>query len=85
MARLTADPRIKPGARIAVTAGSRGITAIDTILKTVVASLQAVGTEPFLVPAMGSHGGGKAEGQVAILESLGITAESMGAPIRASM
>jgi hypothetical protein len=85
MARLTADPRIKPGARIAVTAGSRGIAGIDRILKAVVTSLQSAGAEPFLVPAMGSHGGGRTEGQVAVLESLGITAEKMGAPIRASM
>lgn len=85
MARLTADPRIKPGARIAVTAGSRGIAGIALILKSVLAALQAAGADPFLVPAMGSHGGGTVEGQVAVLDSLGITEARLGAPIRASM
>lgn len=85
MAQLIAATAIAPGARIAITAGSRGIANIALILKTVVATLREAGAEPFLVPAMGSHGGGTAEGQVAMLESLGVTAEAMGAPIRASM
>jgi hypothetical protein len=76
---------IQPGAQIAVTAGSRGIAGIDLILKTVVAGLREAGAEPFLVPAMGSHGGGTAEGQVAVLESLGVTEARVGAPIRAGM
>lgn len=82
---LPLDARIISGAQVAVTAGSRGIANIDVILKTVVTCLREAGAEPFLVPAMGSHGGGTAKGQVAMLESLGVTAEAMGAPIRASM
>jgi hypothetical protein len=85
LAGLSLANHIQPGARIAVTAGSRGISGIDLILKTVVAALRAAGADPFLVPAMGSHGGGTAEGQVAVLESLGITEARVGAPVRASM
>ena len=77
--------RVKPGQRIAVTAGSRGIANITLILKTVVAELRAVGAEPFLVTAMGSHGGATPEGQIQVLHSLGVTEESVGAPIEASM
>ncbi|MCG8618685.1 MAG: lactate racemase domain-containing protein, partial [Desulfobacterales bacterium] len=77
--------RITPGDRIAVTAGSRGIAGIDRILKTVVAVLKQHGASPFLIPAMGSHGGGTAEGQLKVLESLNITEERMGAPILSSM
>jgi hypothetical protein len=77
--------RVKPGQRIAVTAGSRGVANIPLILKTVVAELKAVGAEPFLVPAMGSHGGATPEGQIQVLRSLGVTEESVGAPIEASM
>jgi len=77
--------RVKPGQRIAVTAGSRGIANIPLILRTVVAELRAVGAEPFLVTAMGSHGGATPEGQIEVLHSLGVTEESVGAPIEASM
>ena len=77
--------RVKPGQRIAVTVGSRGIADIPLILKTIVAELKAVGAEPFLVPAMGSHGGATPEGQIQVLHSLGVTEESVGAPIEASM
>ena len=77
--------RVKPGQRIAVTAGSRGIADIPLILKTVVAELRAFGAEPFLVTAMGSHGGATPEGQIQVLHSLGVTEESVGAPIEASM
>ena len=77
--------RVKPGQRIAVTAGSRGISNISLIIKTIVDELKAVGAEPFVLPAMGSHGGATPEGQIEVLESLGITEESVGAPIEASM
>jgi hypothetical protein len=76
---------IKPGMSVALTAGSRGIAEIDTILRVLVTILKEMEAEPFIVPAMGSHGGATAEGQVEILESLGITEESCGAPIRSSM
>ncbi len=76
---------IKPGMSVALTAGSRGIAKIDTILRSLVEILRDMGAEPFIVPSMGSHGGATAEGQVEILESLGVTEEFCGAPIRSSM
>ncbi len=76
---------IKPGMSVALTAGSRGIAQINEILRSMVGILKELGAEPFIVPAMGSHGGATAEGQVEILESLGVTEEYCGAPIRSSM
>ena len=76
---------IKPGMSVALTAGSRGVARIDTILRSLVQILRDMGAEPFIVPSMGSHGGATAEGQVEILESLGVTEEFCGAPIRSSM
>ncbi len=73
------------GKTIAITAGSRGIRNIALVIRTVVETLRAKGAEPFIVPAMGSHGGATAEGQTGVLESLGITEAYCGAPIRASM
>ena len=73
------------GKRIAIGAGSRGIDQLATVVGATVAALQARGARPFLFPAMGSHGGGTAEGQTMMLASFGITEESMGAPIEASM
>ncbi|MBI3428349.1 MAG: DUF2088 domain-containing protein [Acidobacteria bacterium] len=77
--------QIKPGARIAVGAGSRGIANIARIAKAVVAAVKAKGGEPFIFPAMGSHGGATGLGQAEILASYGINAETMGCPIRSSM
>lgn len=77
--------RIKKGARIAITAGSRGVANIDHILRYIVQILKKNSAKPFLIPAMGSHGGGTAEGQLEILKSLNITEESIGAPIISSM
>src|SRR3954451_21552230 len=76
---------IKPGKTVALTAGSRGIANIPLILKSVVQYLKDLGAKPFLAPAMGSHGGGLAEGQRKVLESYGITEEFVGATIEASM
>ncbi len=73
------------GKRIAVTGGSRGIAGMVEVLRTIVAQLREWGAEPFLFPAMGSHGGGTAEGQIAVLENLGMTEAAIGAPIRSSM
>ena len=70
---------------IAVTAGSRGIRNVDIITKAVVDEVKARGAQPFIVPAMGSHGGATAEGQLAMLAGYGITPETMGCPIRSSM
>jgi len=77
--------RIEPGDTVAIPAGSRGITDIVTILKTVAEHLREIGARPFIVPAMGSHGGGTAEGQQEVLRHIGITEARMGVPIRASM
>ena len=79
------SPRIPAGARIAIAAGSRGIANIDRVVKTIAAVLKGRGAHPFIVPAMGSHGGSTAEGQAEILASYGITEESVGCPIRSSM
>lgn len=73
------------GKRIAITGGSRGIKGFVPVVKTIVAKLKEWGAEPFIVPAMGSHGGATAEGQVTVLKNLGITEETVGAPIRSSM
>src|SRR5918992_1708500 len=77
--------RIEPGMQVAITAGSRGISGIDEILRSLVRILKDADAKPFIVPAMGSHGGATAEGQVEILRSLGVTEESVGAEIRSSM
>jgi len=77
--------RVKRGQRIAVTAGSRGIANIPLILETIVAELKALGAEPFIITAMGSHGGATPEGQIEVLRTLGISEESVGAPIEAGM
>ncbi len=83
--RLDLHQTIKAGQTVALTAGSRGIANIPVILKSIVHHLRDLGAKPFLVPAMGSHGGGTALGQVNVLESYGITEAFVGAPIRASM
>lgn len=71
--------------RVAITAGSRGICEITTILASLVAYLREHEAEPFVVPAMGSHGGGTAEGQRNMLANLGMTEENLGAPILSSL
>lgn len=77
--------RLKPGGRVAVTGGSRGVANIAAILRATCDSLKELGAKPFIVPAMGSHGGGTAEGQLAVLARYGVTPESMGVPILSSM
>ena len=71
--------------KIAVTGGSRGIADYATIMRSLVMKLKEMGAEPFIIPAMGSHGAGTAEGQTKVLASLGITESSMGVPILSSM
>lgn len=83
--RLDLESRVKPRAKVAVTAGSRGIANIAKIIGAVVQYLKEIDGKPFIFPAMGSHGGATAPGQVAVLKSLGITEEAMGCPIRATM
>ena len=77
--------KVKKGERVALTAGSRGIRDKPRVLKAVVARLKDLGASPFIVPCMGSHGGGTAEGQTEVLESYGITEKTMGAPIVSSV
>ncbi len=73
------------GKSVAITAGSRGIDKIDQILAALVKRLRAWGALPFIVPAMGSHGGATAEGQIGLLAEFAITEASVGAPIHSSM
>lgn len=76
---------VRPGQTIAVTAGSRGIVNMPICLRTLVAEIKKRGGYPFVFPAMGSHGGATAEGQKAMLEGLGISEDTVGAPIRTTM
>ena len=77
--------RIRPGDSVAVTAGSRGIANLTLILREIADLLKLAGASPFVVPAMGSHGGATANGQIGVLAGLGITPETVGMPIQASM
>ncbi|HEY5562755.1 MAG TPA: DUF2088 domain-containing protein [Clostridiaceae bacterium] len=76
---------IKKGDRIAIAVGSRGIANIAKVVKATVAKVKYLGGEPFIIPAMGSHGGANAIGQRAVLEGYGVTEEYIGAPIVSSM
>jgi hypothetical protein len=76
---------LKRGDTVAVGAGSRGITGIDVVVGATVRWLRDQGARPFVFPAMGSHGGGTPEGQLSVLEHYGITAATMGCPVRATM
>lgn len=78
-------PPMNPGSEIAVAAGSRGVANIARITRATIDALKAMGIRPFIFPAMGSHGGATAEGQREVLASNGITEDSMGCPIRATM
>lgn len=79
------DAAVQPGMRIAIAVGSRGIAELGRLVAGVVAWVKARGGAPFIVPAMGSHGGATAEGQQDVLAGYGITETAMGAPIRPSM
>lgn len=85
LGRILPPGRLHEGARIGVTVGSRGITAIAEITRAAVDFLRERGAHPSIIPAMGSHGGATAEGQARLIAHFGITEESMGAPIRAAM
>jgi hypothetical protein len=77
--------KVPRGGRVAITAGSRGIDNIGAITRAIVERVKAAGAKPFVLPAMGSHGGATPAGQTQVLASLGITPQSVVAPIRASM
>ncbi len=82
------DPQreaIRPGSRVCLAVGSRGIDRIDQVVRAAVAWVRAAGAEVFVVPAMGSHGGATPEGQLEVLASYGMTPESIGCEIRSSM
>jgi len=83
--RINPGGKIKTGETVAITVGSRGVANVDVIAKAIVEEMKAIGAKPFIVPAMGSHGGGTAEGQAGVLARYGVTEETMGCPIRASM
>ncbi len=85
LAGLGLGSQVQPGQSVAVTVGSRGIASLAEIVRATVAFLQGLGLKPFLVPAMGSHGGGTAEGQRALIESYGVTEAAIGCPIRSCM
>ena len=83
--KLALEQRIRPGQRIALTGGSRGVANIALILKTVVDYVKSLGASPFIFPAMGSHGGATAEGQAAMLAHYQVTEAFTGAPVLSSM
>ena len=88
MEQLSREPfrsKVRPGMEIAITAGSRGIANVDIITRAVVDFVKSRGAVPFIVPAMGSHGGATAQGQLDILAGYGITPDTMGCEIRSSM
>ncbi len=77
--------KVRPGQRVAITGGSRGIAAIVPLTAAIVSVIRDLGAEPFVVNAMGSHGGATAEGQKDLLASLGLTEENLGCPVRITM
>ena len=77
--------QLKPGMRVAVGVGSRGISNLAQVVSLVIQELINADVEPFIIPAMGSHGGATPEGQVALLASYGVTETTMGVPIHSSM
>jgi hypothetical protein len=77
--------RIRPGETVAVTAGSRGVSNIGIITKTIIDELKRIGARPFIFPSMGSHGGATVAGQIKVLEAYGITESRMGCPILSTM
>lgn len=78
-------PGIRTGMRVAITCGSRGVANIAIITRAIVDFVKSCGGEPFVFPAMGSHGGATAEGQLEILRGYGVTEEFLGCPIFSSM
>lgn len=77
--------RVKPGQKIALTMGSRGITGVARVVKATVEMLKDCQAQPYIILGMGSHGGATVEGQMKIAEKLGVTEKTMGAPIKATM
>jgi len=82
---VPATRALLPGMKIAVTVGSRGIASLPEIVRSLVHLLHERGCKPFVVPAMGSHGGGTAEGQEALLAELGVSAGTVNCPVKSGM
>lgn len=76
---------LRPGARVAVAVGSRGITGLERMVRATITTLTRAGVRPFILPAMGSHGGATPAGQTALLSEYGVTEERLGVPVRAAM
>jgi len=85
MDKVEIDKSSLKGKSIAVTVGSRGIPSLPVLVKAICDKLKKWGAEPFIIPAMGSHGGGTAEGNLEVINGYGITEEAIGVPIKASM
>lgn len=85
LSREAVRAKIRPGMRIAITAGSRGIDHLAVIIRELVSFLKEQGALPFVIPAMGSHGGATAQGQLAIVHEYGVTEEFVGCPVLATM
>lgn len=77
--------RVRPEMRIAVAVGSRGLADLPVLVQGIVSELKRLGAKPFVIPAMGSHGGASAEGQEDVLANLGVTPQRVGCPIVSSM
>ncbi len=76
---------VRPGRRVALAVGSRGLANLPELVRLLAAAVRRLGAQPFVVPAMGSHGGATADGQTQLLAKMGVTEAAVGAPIRASM
>ena len=85
VSRMVEETGMRPGSTVAVATGSRGIGNIATIVKHVVSALGTAGLKPFIVPAMGSHGGATSEGQRRVLENYGISESTTGCPVRSEI
>lgn len=85
LARIDASSIVRRGDTVAITAGSRGVANVATAVKATAEYLKTIGAKPFVVPAMGSHGGATPEGQRSVLEHYGITEETVGVPVKATM
>jgi hypothetical protein len=85
LSRIEPQKIIGQGQTVAITAGSRGIANLAVVVGEVVRELKKIGAKPFIIPAMGSHGGATAQGQKKILEHYGVTRQALGVPIKSSM
>lgn len=85
LSALGMEERVAPGHTVAITAGSRGVTGMAEALTAVVSHVRGLGADPFVVPAMGSHGGATSEGQLTVLAGYGITEDRLDCPIRSAM